>query len=131
MRAQDARAIPNFATQAIKGEPITVYGDGSHTRSLCYVDDLIEGVLRLLASDEVLPVNIGNQEEITMLQLAEAVRAAAGSQSAIEHRPLPEDDPRQRQPDITRARELLGWEATIPLAEGLPPTIEWFRSQLT
>jgi len=131
MRVHDGRAIPNFATQAIKGEPITVYGDGSHTRSLCYVDDLIEGVLRLLASDEVLPVNIGNQEEITMLQLAEAVRAAAGSQSAIEHRPLPEDDPRQRQPDITRAQELLGWEATIPLAEGLPPTIEWFRSQLT
>jgi len=131
MRVHDGRAIPNFATQAIKGEPITVYGDGSHTRSLCYVDDLIEGVLRLLASDEVLPVNVGNQEEITMLQLAEAVRAAAGSQSAIEHRPLPEDDPRQRQPDITRAQELLGWEATIPLAEGLPPTIEWFRSQLT
>jgi len=131
MRVHDGRAIPNFATQAIRGEPITVYGDGSQTRSLCYVDDLIEGILRLLASDEVLPVNIGNQEEITMLQLAEEVRAAAGSQSAIEHRPLPEDDPRQRQPDITRAQELLGWEATIPLAEGLPPTIEWFRSQLT
>jgi dTDP-glucose 4,6-dehydratase len=131
MRVNDGRAIPNFATQAIRGEPITVYGDGSQTRSLCYVDDLIEGALRLLASDFVEPVNIGNEDELSMLELAEAVRAAAGSESAIEHRPLPEDDPRQRQPDITRARELLGWEATVPLAEGLPPTIEWFRSQLT
>jgi dTDP-glucose 4,6-dehydratase len=130
MRVHDGRAIPNFATQAIKGEPITVYGDGSQTRSLCYVDDLIEGVLRLLASGEVLPVNIGNQEEITMLQLAEEVRAAAASQSKIEHRELPVDDPRQRCPDTTRARQILGWEATVPLAEGLPPTINWFRSQL-
>jgi len=131
MRVHDGRAIPNFATQAIRGEPITVYGDGSQTRSLCYVDDLIEGILRLLASDEVLPVNIGNQEEITMLQLAEEVRAAAASQSRIEHRELPVDDPRQRCPDTTRARQILGWEATVPLAEGLPPTIDWFRSQLT
>jgi dTDP-glucose 4,6-dehydratase len=131
MRVNDGRAIPNFATQAIRGEPITVYGDGSQTRSLCYVDDLIEGILRLLASDEVLPVNIGNQEEITMLQLAEEVRAAAASQSRIEHRELPVDDPRQRCPDTTRARQILGWEATVPLAEGLPPTIDWFRSQLT
>jgi dTDP-glucose 4,6-dehydratase len=131
MRAHDGRAVPNFATQAIKGESITVYGDGSQTRSLCYVDDLIEGILRLLASDEVLPVNIGNQEEITMLQLAEDVRAAAGSPSKIEHRELPVDDPKQRCPDTTRARQILGWEATVPLADGLPPTIEWFRSQLT
>ena len=131
MRVNDGRAIPNFATQAIRGEPITVYGDGSQTRSLCYVDDLIEGILRLLASDEVLPVNIGNQEEITMLQLAEEVRAAVASQSPIEHRELPVDDPRQRCPDTTRARQILGWEATVPLADGLPPTIEWFRSQLT
>jgi len=131
MRVHDGRAIPNFATQAINGEPLTVYGDGSQTRSLCYVDDLIEGVLRLLASGEVLPVNLGNREEITMLQLAEAVRAAAGSQSPIEHRELPIDDPRQRCPDTTRARQILGWEASVPLAEGLPPTIEWFRSQRT
>jgi dTDP-glucose 4,6-dehydratase len=131
MRVHDGRAIPNFVTQAIRGEPITVYGDGSQTRSLCFVDDSVEGILRLLASEVIDPVNIGNEEELSILELAEAVRAAAGSQSAIEHRPLPEDDPRQRQPDITRARELLGWEATVPLADGLPPTIEWFRSQLT
>jgi dTDP-glucose 4,6-dehydratase len=131
MRTHDGRAVPNFTTQAIKGEPITVYGDGSQTRSLCFVDDLIEGVLRLLASTEVLPVNLGNEEEISMLQLAEAVRAAAGSQSPIEHRELPVDDPRHRCPDTTRARQILGWEAAVPLAEGLPPTIEWFRSQLT
>jgi dTDP-glucose 4,6-dehydratase len=131
MRAHDGRAVPNFATQAIKGEPITVYGDGSQTRSLCFVDDLIEGVLRLLASSEVLPVNLGNQEEISMLQLAEAVRAAAGSRSPIEHRELPVDDPRQRCPDTTRARQILGWEASVALAEGLPRTIDWFRSQLT
>jgi dTDP-glucose 4,6-dehydratase len=130
MRTHDGRAVPNFATQAIKGEPITVYGDGSQTRSLCFVDDLIEGVLRLLASTEVLPVNLGNEEEISMLQLAEAVRAAAGSRSPIEHRELPVDDPRHRCPDTTRARQILGWEAAVPLAEGLPPTIEWFRSQL-
>jgi nucleoside-diphosphate-sugar epimerase len=130
MRTHDGRAVPNFATQAIRGEPITVYGDGSQTRSLCFVDDLIEGILRLLASDEVFPVNIGNREEITMLELAEAVRAAAGSQSQIEHQDLPEDDPKQRCPDTTRAQEILGWEAVVPLAKGLPPTIDWFRSQL-
>jgi dTDP-glucose 4,6-dehydratase len=130
MRAHDGRAVPNFATQAIRGEPITVYGDGSQTRSLCFVDDLIEGAVRLLASDFVEPVNIGNEEEISMLELAEAIRSAAGSASPIDHRELPEDDPKQRRPDTARARELLGWQATVPLAEGLPPTIEWFRSQL-
>ena len=130
MQVDDGRAIPNFVCQALRGDPITVYGDGSQTRSLCYVDDLIEGILRLLASDEVLPVNIGNQEEMTMLQLAEEVRAAIGSSSPIEHLPLPEDDPKQRRPDTTRARDLLGWEPLTPLAEGLPPTIEWFRGQL-
>jgi dTDP-glucose 4,6-dehydratase len=130
MDPADGRAIPNFASQALRDQPLTVYGDGSQTRSLCYVDDLVEGILRLLASDEVNPVNIGNQEEMTMLELAEAVRAAVGSSSPIEHRPLPEDDPRQRRPDTTRARELLGWEAKVPLADGLPPTIEWFRGQL-
>ena len=131
MRVNDGRAIPNFATQAIRGRPITVYGDGSQTRSLCYVDDLIEGALRLLVSDFVEPVNIGNQEEVTMLELARAVRAAVGSKSPIEYRELPLDDPKQRRPDTTRAREILGWEAKVPLATGLPPTIEWFRSQLT
>jgi dTDP-glucose 4,6-dehydratase len=130
MRVNDGRAIPNFATQAIRGQPITVYGDGSQTRSLCYVDDLIEGALRLLASDFVEPVNIGNQEEFSMLELAHAVRAATGSGSEIEHQDLPVDDPKQRRPDTTRAREILGWEAKVPLAAGLPPTVEWFRSQL-
>jgi dTDP-glucose 4,6-dehydratase len=130
MRVRDGRAVPNFATQAILGEPITIYGDGSQTRSLCYVDDFAEGALRLLASDYTDPVNIGNAEEITMIELARAIREAAASSSPIEHLELPEDDPRQRQPDCTLARELLGWEAQIPLAQGLPPTIEWFRSQL-
>jgi dTDP-glucose 4,6-dehydratase len=130
MRVDDGRAIPNFATQAIRGQPMTVYGDGSQTRSLCYVDDLIEGALCLLASDFVEPVNIGNPEEFSMLELAHAVRAATGSGSAIEHQDLPVDDPKQRRPDITRAREILGWEAKVPLAAGLPPTIEWFRSRL-
>ena len=130
MRVDDGRAIPNFASQAIRGEPLTVYGDGSQTRSLCYVDDLVEGILRLLASDEADPVNIGNQEEFTMLELALAVKAAAGSDSPIEHRELPQDDPKQRRPDTTRAVDLLGWSAKVPLAEGLPPTIEWFRSRL-
>ncbi|MDP9324963.1 MAG: SDR family oxidoreductase [Candidatus Dormibacteraeota bacterium] len=126
----DGRAIPNFASQALRGEPLTVYGDGSQTRSLCYVDDLVEGILRLLASDVVDPINLGNEDEMSMLELAEAVRAAVGSDSPIEHRPLPEDDPKQRQPDTTRARELLGWEAKVPLSEGLPPTIAWFREAL-
>ena len=131
MRANDGRAIPNFATQALRGEPITVYGDGSQTRSLCYVDDLVEGILRLLASDYSDPVNIGNQSEYTMLQLADKVRVAAVSSSEIIFRELPVDDPKQRRPDTTRAREVLGWEAVVPLEEGLPPTIESFRSRLS
>src|SRR5258708_1077191 len=130
MRTHDGRAVPNCATQAIRGEPITVYGDGSQTRSLCFVDDLVEGILRLLASDEVLPVNIGNQEEITMLALAEAVRAASGSSSAIEHRELPVAHPPHRCPDTPRPREILAGGAKVPLSGGLPPPIGWFRSQL-
>ncbi|MHB8509065.1 MAG: UDP-glucuronic acid decarboxylase family protein [Candidatus Dormibacteria bacterium] len=131
MDPADGRAIPNFATQALRGEPITVYGDGSQTRSLCYVDDLVEGILRLLASFETMPVNIGNQEEVSMLELAESVRAATRSSSEIVFRPLPQDDPLQRRPDTTRAREILGWEARVPLSQGLPPTIEAFRARLT
>jgi dTDP-glucose 4,6-dehydratase len=130
MRANDGRAIPNFATQALRGEPITVYGDGSQTRSLCFVDDLIEGVLRLLASETSDPVNIGNPVEYTMLELAEKVREAAVSESEIVFRELPVDDPRHRLPDTSRAREILGWEAKVPLEEGLPPTIESFRSRM-
>jgi dTDP-glucose 4,6-dehydratase len=131
MRIDDGRAIPNFISQALRGEPLTVYGDGSQTRSLCYVDDLVEGVLRLLASSESGPVNIGNEEEVTMLQLAELVRDATGSSSEVLFQPLPEDDPKQRRPDTRLAREVLGWTATVPLAVGLPPTIDWFRSCLT
>jgi dTDP-glucose 4,6-dehydratase len=127
MRPNDGRAIPNFATQALTGQPLTVYGDGSQTRSLCFVSDLVEGIVRLLASDEPMPVNLGNPEEVTMLELAQRVRAATGSASEIVFRPLPEDDPRQRRPDTTRARTILGWEAVVPLAEGLAPTLEWFR----
>ena len=130
MRIDDGRAIPNFAVQALRGEPLTVYGDGSQTRSLCYVDDLVEGILRLLASGYPDPVNLGNPVEFTMLQLAEAVRTAAGSDSPIEFRPLPADDPKQRRPDTRRAEAELGWEAQVPLAEGLVPTVEWFRTAL-
>ena len=131
MRPSDGRAVPNFATQALRGEPITVYGDGSQTRSLCFVDELVEGVIRLMAVEGAHdPVNLGNENEVTMLELAEQVRRAAGSNSEIVFEDLPVDDPRQRQPDLSHARELLGWEATIPLSEGLPPTLEWFRTQL-
>jgi dTDP-glucose 4,6-dehydratase len=128
MRADDGRAIPNFATQALRGEAMTVYGDGSQTRSLTYVADEVDGIIRLLASSVTDPVNIGSEFEHTMLELAEAVREAAGSSSAIEFRELPSDDPRQRRPDLARARKLLGWEPTTPLKDGLAPTIEWFRS---
>jgi dTDP-glucose 4,6-dehydratase len=128
MAASDGRALPNFITQALRGAPITVYGDGSQTRSLCFVTDHVEGALSLLASDETRPVNVGNEEEITMLGLAHSVKAATGSGSPVIFKPLPEDDPVQRRPDITRAREVLGWEPVVPLAEGLTPTIAWFRS---
>src|SRR5207302_944869 len=119
MRLNDGRAAPNFIRQALAGEPLTVYGDGSQTRSLCYVDDLIEGVIRLLNTDYAEPVNIGNPEEVTILKLAELIRDLCGSRSQIAFRPLPIDDPKQRRPDITRARQVLGWEPTVSLEEGL------------
>ena len=127
MRRRDGRAVPAFLTQALAGEPITVFGDGSQTRSLCYVDDLIEGIVRLLHSDRVMPVNIGNPTEITMLRLARLVRDLCGSRSEIVFEPLPVDDPRRRRPDISVARELLGWEPRVTLEEGLARTIEWWR----
>jgi dTDP-glucose 4,6-dehydratase len=127
MRLNDGRAAPNFIRQALSNEPLTVYGDGSQTRSLCYVDDLIEGVVRLLNSDYVEPVNIGNPEEVTVLQLAELIRDLCGSHSQIVFRPLPVDDPKQRRPDITRARKVLGWEPKTSLEEGLKKTIASFR----
>ncbi|HXG00328.1 MAG TPA: UDP-glucuronic acid decarboxylase family protein [Bacteroidota bacterium] len=130
MRIEDGRAIPAFVSQALRGEDVTVFGDGSQTRSVCYVDDLIEGIFRLLMSKEVYPVNIGNQDEISMLQLAQEVIELTGSKSRIVFKPLPEDDPKVRQPDTTRARTILGWEAKVSRREGLLKTIEYFRSRL-
>ena len=127
MRRRDGRAVPAFLSQALAGEPITVFGDGSQTRSLCYVDDLVDGIDRLLASDHPLPVNIGNPNEITMLELARTVRDLCGSRSEIVFEPLPVDDPKRRRPDIGLARSLLGWEPRVPLEEGLKRTIAWWR----
>ncbi len=127
MRPFDGRAIPTFLRQALADKPITVFGDGSQTRSFCYVDDLIEGFLRLIASDEHEPVNIGNPGEYTILQLAEAVIAATGSASRIVYEALPQDDPTVRRPDITKARTLLGWEPTVGLDDGLERTIASLR----
>ena len=124
----DGRAIPNFIAQALENQPITVYGDGSQTRSFCYVWDLIDGFERLVESNEHDPVNIGNPDEYTILELAEMIVERTGSSSAIEFKPLPIDDPRVRRPDITRARNILGWEPKVPLETGLDRTIEWFRS---
>ena len=123
MRPKDGRAIPTFLRQARDGAPLTVFGDGAQTRSFCFVTDLIEGLVRLIRSDEHAPVNIGNPDEYTILQLAEAVRGATGSASEIVYEALPQDDPAVRQPDISRAREILGWEPTVGLADGLRMTI--------
>jgi dTDP-glucose 4,6-dehydratase len=131
MRPDDGRAVSNFLVQAIQGQPLTVYGDGSQTRSFCYVADEVRGILALLDSDYVGPVNIGNPGEFTILELAKNVLDVTGSTSTIEFRPLPEDDPTQRKPDITLAKQLLGWEPTIQLAEGLERTAAWFRQCLT
>lgn len=128
MQPDDGRVITNFVTQALAGEPITIYGDGSQTRSFCYVDDEIDGFLDLLDGEHIGPINIGNPNEFTMLELASVVVELTGSSSEIVHRPLPVDDPRLRRPDITLARELLGWEPTIELREGLKRTIEWFAT---
>ena len=130
MRLDDGRAIPSFMTQALRGEPLTVFGDGSQTRSLTYVDDLVEGMLAVLDRGDPMPFNIGSQDEVTMLELATRIRDLAGSGSEIAFRPLPEDDPRQRRPDTGRARELLGWEPRTPLADGLERTLEYFRTAL-
>jgi dTDP-glucose 4,6-dehydratase len=130
MRPRDGRVVPAFVQQALTGEPLTVFGDGGQTRSFCYVDDLIDGIFRLLMSSEVLPVNVGNPHEMTILQFAERIRALVGSDAPIQFRPLPEDDPKTRRPDITRARTLLGWEPRVPLDQGLARTIDYFRSLL-
>ncbi len=130
MRVEDGRAIPAFLGQALRGEEVTVFGDGSQTRSLCYVSDLVDGIYRLMMSEVREPVNIGNPDELTIRQLAETIVTMTGSRSRIVTRPLPVDDPRRRRPDITRARALLGWEPRVPLAEGLPRTIDYFRRKL-
>ena len=128
MRPHDGRAIPTFICQALRGEPITVAGDGSQTRSVCFVDDLVEGILRLLASDLPGPVNIGNPAELSILRLAETIRDLVGSRSEIGFVPRPVDDPSVRQPDITTARSALGWEPVVDLESGLATTIDWFRT---
>jgi dTDP-glucose 4,6-dehydratase len=130
MRLEDGRAIPAFLSQALRNEDVTVFGDGSQTRSLCYVSDLVDGIYRLMMSDAVDPVNVGNPQELTIRQLAEQIIALTGSRSRIVSRPLPVDDPRVRQPDITRARTLLGWEPRVPLREGLAKTLEYFKMKL-
>jgi dTDP-glucose 4,6-dehydratase len=128
MRLNDGRVVPAFISQAIRGEDFTVFGDGTQTRSFCYVSDQIDGLYRLALSDEAEPVNVGNPLEMTVLEFAEAVRAAAGGGGRIVFRPMPQDDPKQRQPDISRARERLGWEPKVSLQEGLRETIDYFRA---
>ncbi len=130
MRLDDGRVVPNFLAQALRGDPLTVYGDGSQTRSLCYVDDLVRGILAVLDSGDPMPFNLGSEYEVTVLELAETIRRLAGSQSEIARLPLPADDPRQRRPDLTRTRSVLGWEPRVGLEDGLKRTMEYFRSVL-
>jgi dTDP-glucose 4,6-dehydratase len=127
MRLDDGRVLPNFVGQALRGEPLTIYGDGSQTRSFCYVSDLVEGIVRLLRTDFHEPVNLGNPNEVTILEFAREILALTGSQSPLVNKPLPADDPKVRRPDITRARRLLGWEPTIDRHEGLRRTVDHFR----
>ncbi len=130
MRLEDGRAIPAFMCQALRGEDVTVFGDGSQTRSVCYVSDLIDGIYRLMMSSEVMPVNIGNPDEVTMRQLAEEIISLTVSKSRIVSKPLPQDDPKVRQPDITKAREILGWEPKVGREEGLKKTMLYFKKKL-
>ncbi|BAY33263.1 NAD-dependent epimerase/dehydratase [Nostoc carneum NIES-2107] len=130
MLENDGRVVSNFIVQALRGEPLTVYGDGSQTRSFCYVSDLVEGFIRLMNSDYVGPVNLGNPDEYTILELAEAVQNLINPEAKIKFEPLPSDDPRRRRPDITKAKTLLNWEPTVPLQQGLKLTIEDFRNRL-
>ena len=130
MRVDDGRAVPAFFAAALRNEPLPVFGDGSQTRSLCYVDDEVEGLLRLLVSDHTGPMNIGNPHEVTIMELAESIQDAVGSHPGVEHRPAPEDDPRVRRPDTTLAEQVLGWRAEISLTEGLARTAGWFRARL-
>jgi dTDP-glucose 4,6-dehydratase len=129
MRLDDGRVVPNFMGQALRGEPLTVYGDGSQTRSFCYVDDLVEGITRLLSTDFHEPVNLGNPNEVSILDFAREIIQLSGSKSAVEYRPLPQDDPRVRKPDISRAKKLLGWDPKVPRREGLQITLEYFQKK--
>jgi dTDP-glucose 4,6-dehydratase len=130
MRINDGRVVPAFVSQALKNKPVTVFGKGTQTRSFCYVSDLIEGIYRLMMSGTDLPVNIGNPSEMTMLEFAREIIRATQSKSKVVFKPLPQDDPKQRKPDITRARELLKWEPKVQLAEGLTDTIAYFRTKV-
>ena len=130
MRLDDGRALASFLTQGLRGEPLTVFGDGSQTRSFCYVDDVVEGIWRLLHADELRPVNVGNPEEMSILDVAKKIRELLGGEAEISFKPLPQDDPKVRQPDITRAREVLGWEPRIPFEEGLLRTLGWLRDHV-
>ena len=130
MRIKDGRSLPNFMCQALSGEDITVFGNGSQTRSFCYVSDLVDGIYRLLLSDEHEPVNMGNPAEITILQLAKEMLALTGSKSKIVFKPLPEDDPKIRQPDISKAKRILGWEPRVSREEGLRKTLIYFKNLL-
>ena len=130
MRLRDGRAVPAFMSQALRNEDVTVFGDGTQTRSFCYVTDLVDGILRLMVSDTNEPVNIGNPHEVTIEEIARTIITLVGSKSRIVYRPLPVDDPKQRRPDITRARTLLGWEPTVGLEEGLLKTVEFFKSKI-
>jgi dTDP-glucose 4,6-dehydratase len=130
MRLNDGRVVPAFVSQALKNKPLTVFGRGQQTRSFCYVSDLIEGIYRLMLSDYDLPVNIGNPAEMTVLEFAKEIIRVTRSHSKIVFKPLPQDDPKQRQPDIAKGKKLLGWEPRVPLAEGLVKTIDYFRRKL-
>jgi dTDP-glucose 4,6-dehydratase len=130
MRLNDGRVVPAFVSQALAGRALTVFGDGSQTRSFCYVSDLIEGIYRLMMSRHTEPVNIGNPREMTMLEFARAILRATGSRSRVVFKPLPQDDPKQRQPDISRARKWLKWTPVVPLEKGLKSTIAYFRSRV-
>ncbi len=130
MLENDGRVVSNFVVQALKGEPVTIYGDGSQTRSFCYVSDLVEGLIRLMNGDAIGPINLGNPEEYTVLQLAQKIQSMVQSNSEIQLKPLPQDDPRRRQPDISFAKQHLGWQPTIPLTEGLERTISDFRTRM-
>ena len=130
MRLHDGRVVPAFLSQALKGKPITIFGDGQQTRSFCYCADLIEGIYRLMMSSHSEPVNIGNPREMTMLEFAQEVLRATGSKSRLTFKPLPQDDPKQRRPDISRAEKLLGWQPHVPLREGLGKTIEYFAGRI-